>query len=147
MKHKNIFLSYRVRHFLRSFYDKIEPIMRQKGCEKMLRSNERIVYEMRGEDLIVRIKGEIDHHSAVLVRTGIDEEIMIRRPKQVLLELSSVDFMDSSGLGLIMGRYALIKQFGGTLSVLNPSLAVVKIMKLAGMERMVPIKKTKENQD
>ena len=147
MKHKNNFLSYRVRHFLRSFYDKIEPIMRQKGCEKMLRSNERIVYEMRGEDLIVRIKGEIDHHSAVLVRTGIDEEIMIRRPKQVLLELSSVDFMDSSGLGLIMGRYALIKQFGGTLSVLNPSFAVVKIMKLAGMERMVPIKKTKENKE
>ena len=113
----------------------------------MLRSNERIIYEERGEDLIVRIKGEIDHHSAVLVRTVIEEEIVIRRPKQVLLELSAVDFMDSSGLGLIMGRYALIKQFGGTLSVLNPSSAVVKIMKLAGMERMVPIKKTKEKKE
>ena len=113
----------------------------------MLRSNERITYEERGEDLIVRIKGEIDHHSAVLVRTGIDEEIIIKRPRQVLLELSAVDFMDSSGLGLIMGRYALVKQFGGTLSVLDPSAAVVKIMKLAGMERMIPIKKTKEKKE
>lgn len=113
----------------------------------MLRSNERITYEERGEDLIVHIKGEIDHHSAVLVRTGIDEEIIIKRPKQVLLELSAVDFMDSSGLGLIMGRYALVKQFGGCLCVLDPSAAVVKIMKLAGMERMIPIKKTKEKKE
>ena len=113
----------------------------------MIKKGGQITYEERPDALIVHIGGEIDHHSAVLVRTGIDEEIMIRRPKQVLLELSSVDFMDSSGLGLIMGRYALIKQFGGTLSVLNPSLAVVKIMKLAGMERMVPIKKTKENKE
>ena len=113
----------------------------------MLRSNERITYEERGEDLIVRIKGEIDHHSAVLARTGIDEEIIIKRPRQVLLELSAVDFMDSSGLGLIMGRYALVKQFGGSLCVLDPSAAVVKIMKLAGMERMIPIKKTKEKKE
>lgn len=110
----------------------------------MFRNGERVVYEMRGEDMLVHIKGEIDHHSAVLVRTGIDEEIVSNRPKQVLLELSSVDFMDSSGLGLIMGRYALMKQFGGSLSVLDPSPAVVRIMKLAGMERMVPIKRTKE---
>lgn len=110
----------------------------------MFRNGERVVYEMRGEDMLVHIRGEIDHHSAVLVRTGIDEEIVSNRPKQVLLELSSVDFMDSSGLGLIMGRYALMKQFGGSLSVLDPSPAVVKIMKLAGMERMVPIKRTKE---
>lgn len=110
----------------------------------MLRYGERITYEMRGEDMIVHVKGEIDHHSAVLVRTGIDSEITLKRPKRVLLELSLVDFMDSSGLGLIMGRYALTKQYGGELAVLDPSPAVVKIMKLAGMERMIPIKKTKE---
>ncbi len=113
----------------------------------MLRSSEKITYERRGEDLIVHIHGEIDHHSAVLVRTGIDEEIVISQPKQVLLELSAVDFMDSSGLGLIMGRYALVKHYGGTLSVLDPSPAVIKIMKLAGMERMIPIKKTKEKKE
>lgn len=93
--------------------------------------------------MVVHVSGEIDHHSAVAVRTGIDAEITAQRPSRVMLELSAVDFMDSSGLGLIMGRFALIKQYGGTLAVLDPSPAVVKIMKLAGMERMVSILRTK----
>ena len=112
----------------------------------MLRNGERVTFEVRGGDLVVHIKGEIDHHSAVLVRTGIDEKIIETRPQTVLLALGDVDFMDSSGLGLIMGRYALVKQYGGTLAVLDPSSAVIKIMKLAGLERMVPIKRTKENE-
>lgn len=112
----------------------------------MIRNGSQIVYETRGEVLVVRVGGEIDHHSAVSVRTGIDEKIMAERPQKVYLELSAVDFMDSSGLGLIMGRYALVKQYGGTLSVLDPSPAVVKIMKLAGMERMVSILRTKSKQ-
>ena len=110
----------------------------------MLRNGERVTYEVKNGDLVVHVKGEIDHHSAVLVRTGIDEEILAARAQTVLLELSAVDFMDSSGLGLIMGRFALVKQYGGVLAVLDPSPAVEKIMKLAGMERMIPIKRTKE---
>lgn len=110
----------------------------------MLCSGEKVTYEVQEDALLVRVRGEIDHHSAVLVRTGIDNEILAKRPNRVLLELSAVDFMDSSGLGLIMGRYALVKQYGGTLTVLNPSPAVIKIMKLAGMEKMIPIKQTKE---
>lgn len=113
----------------------------------MLRGGEKVSFEVREDRLIVHVSGEIDHHSAVIVRSSIDERILAERPHTVLLELSSVDFMDSSGLGLIMGRYALIKQFGGSLAVLDPSAAVLKIMKLAGMERMIPIKKTKEKKE
>lgn len=109
----------------------------------MIRNGSMIRYEVRGETLVVHVGGEIDHHSAVAVRTGIDAEIAAKRPSRVLLELSSVDFMDSSGLGLIMGRFALVKQYGGTLAVLDPSPAVIKIMKLAGMERMISILKSK----
>ena len=109
----------------------------------MIRNGGQVRYEVRGEALVIRIGGEIDHHSAVAVRTGIDERLMRDRPIKVMMELSGVDFMDSSGLGLIMGRYALVKQYGGTLSVLDPSPAVLKIIKLAGMERMVSILRTK----
>ncbi len=112
----------------------------------MLQKGERLDFERRVEALIVHIKGEIDHHSASLTRTGIDREILATRPEEVLLELSGVEFMDSSGLGLIMGRYALVSQYGGTLSVLDPSYAVIKMLKLAGMDRKIPIKKTKEIQ-
>lgn len=113
----------------------------------MLCNSEKVSYEVREGALLIRVRGEIDHHSAVLVRAGIDSEILAKRPQKVLLELSAVDFMDSSGLGLIMGRYALIKQYGGVLEVVNPSSAVVKIMKLAGMERIIPITQIKEKKE
>lgn len=102
-----------------------------------------VAYERQGDTLIVHVGGEIDHHSAVRVRTEIDERIIAERPVRVLLELSLVDFMDSSGLGLIMGRFALVRKFGGTLAVLDPSSAVMKMINLAGLERMVSILKTK----
>ena len=114
-----------------------------KGSENMIRNGSQVTYDVRGDTMIVHVGGEIDHHNAVMVRTGIDERIAVERPQKVMLELSSVDFMDSSGLGLIMGRYALVKQYGGTLAVLDPSPAVLKIIRLAGMERMVSILRTK----
>lgn len=118
---------------------------RGKEVRRMIRNASQIRYEMRGDSMIVHVGGEIDHHSAVAVRTGIDAEITEKRPSRVMLELSAVDFMDSSGLGLIMGRFALIKQYGGTLAVLDPSPAVLRIIKLAGMERMVSILRTKKS--
>ena len=111
----------------------------------MIKNGGQVTYVTKGDDLVVHVGGEIDHHSAVSVRTGIDQKIAAERPARVLLELSAVDFMDSSGLGLIMGRFALVKQYGGNLAVLDPSPAVVKIMKLAGMERMITIMRTKVN--
>ena len=111
----------------------------------MFKKGGQVSYEEKGEELVVHVGGEIDHHSAVEVRTEVDARIIATSPKRVLLELSAVDFMDSSGLGLIMGRFALVKQYGGTLAVLDPSPAVVKIMKLAGMERMITIMRTKVN--
>ena len=109
----------------------------------MLKKGGQVSYEEKGDTLVVHIGGEIDHHSAVQVRTEIDERIIATSPAKVLLELSHVDFMDSSGLGLIMGRFALQKKRGGTLALLDPSQAVMKMIKLAGMERMVSILKTK----
>ena len=110
----------------------------------MIKNGAQFTSERREDALVVHIRGEIDHHSAVEVRTGIDERILSDRPTRVMLELSAVDFMDSSGLGLIMGRFALVKQYGGTLCVLDPSPAVMKMIKLAGMDRMVTILRSKE---
>ena len=116
---------------------------KRKEVEVMIKNGGRVTYEWRGDAMIVSVGGEIDHHNAVSVRTGIDQRLAAERPAHVLLELSNVDFMDSSGLGLIMGRFALIKQYGGSFAVLDPSPAVVKIMKLAGMERMIRVMRSK----
>ena len=89
--------------------------------------------------MVVRINGEIDHHSAVEMRTGIDAELFERHPSKLILDLSGVDFMDSSGLGLILGRLANMRKVGGELVILNPNDGVMKILKLAGAERILKI--------
>ena len=95
--------------------------------------------EFTGEALKIKLRGEIDHHSAVAVRSAIDDMIRTKRPIRLVVDMSAVELMDSSGLGLIMGRYALMKEIGGQISVLDPSPRVEKIMSLAGMERIIKI--------
>lgn len=108
----------------------------------MVKEEKKFLYKIEDEVLEIKLMGEIDHHSAVSVRADIDGLIFDLRPKKVVLDLSEISFMDSSGLGLIMGRYALIKDFGGNLSLRAPTVAVMKILTLAGMERMIKIEKS-----
>jgi len=107
----------------------------------MINQDKLFTHELKDGILEVVLKGEIDHHSAVRVRAEIDDLIFETRPQRLVLDLSNISFMDSSGLGLIMGRYSLIKELGGTLSLRSPSSAVMKILSLAGMERIVKIEK------
>ena len=100
-------------------------------------------YEEIGLFLRIKLKGDIDHHSAVAVRSGIDTLLYKIRPRRLYLDLSGVDFMDSSGLGLIMGRYALMNEIGGDLVVAEPTAGVERVLKLAGLERVVRIERAK----
>lgn len=108
----------------------------------MVKEEKKFLYNVEDGALEIKLIGEIDHHSAVSVRSDIDGLIFESRPKKVVLDLSEISFMDSSGLGLIMGRYTLIKDLGGTLSLRAPTVAVMKILSLAGMERMIKIDKS-----
>ena len=89
--------------------------------------------------LTLTLSGEIDHHSAVRIRTEMDAKIYETRPAKTILDLSGIEFMDSSGLGLIMGRYALMQKLGGELTLRHPNERLVKIFELAGLGRMVKI--------
>ena len=90
-------------------------------------------FDFKDGILYVSLIGEINHHSAVFVRQEIDEKIQELRPQNLVLDLAGVPFMDSSGLGLIMGRYQRMQELGGTLTVANPSAEHKKIFKLAGL--------------
>ena len=89
--------------------------------------------------LFVRLKGDIDHHSAKSAREEIDRSIYRYLPETVIIDLEGIDFMDSSGLGLILGRFSVMKDIGGELVVINPNTGVMKILKLAGAERIIKI--------
>lgn len=105
----------------------------------MIKTNNTFRADFRDGTLHVVLEGEIDHHSAVGVRGEIDRMIYEKRPKRLELELSRIGFMDSSGLGLVMGRYSLIRDLGGEMVVQNPSAAIMRIFKLAGMDRLIRI--------
>ena len=92
--------------------------------------------------LVVMISGDIDHHSAKPLREEIDTNLYLYRAKTVIMDLRDVDFMDSSGLGLILGRYTKINDLGGRLIIANPDDNVSRILALAGTEKIITIKHT-----
>ena len=94
------------------------------------------------DTLTARLDGEIDHHTAKGLREKIDFEIENSSPKTLILDFSDVTFMDSSGIGLIMGRYKLMKASGGEVIIKNPSPNTLRVLKLAGMDRLAKIERT-----
>jgi len=94
--------------------------------------------EIKIEDkaLTACISGDIDHHSAVNLREAIDECVQIYKPQKLTIDLSKVSFMDSSGIGLIMGRYRIVTEFGGKLAITGASAINARMIKLAGLSRL-----------
>ncbi len=84
----------------------------------------------------VYLAGELDHHSAAPLRERVDSVIQERRPKTLVLDFSGIGFMDSSGIGFVMGRYRLMQAMGGKLLIKGASPRMEKVMRLAGLERL-----------
>ena len=99
----------------------------------------RFVTALEDGVLTVRVTGEIDHHSAPGIREEIDREMERLAPRRIRLDLKETDFMDSSGLGLILGRLRKTRERGIDFVLLNPSPAIRKILALAGMEQKIHI--------
>ncbi len=87
--------------------------------------------------ITVSLAGELDHHGAASVRQEIDALFENARPKKAVLCLKDVYFCDSSGLGLIMGRYKKARTLGAEFAVADPSAATERIMKLAGLGTVI----------
>ena len=102
----------------------------------MIQNGSQVSYEEHGDALVIRIRGEIDHHSAVSVRAGVDDVLAARQPERVFLDLSGVDFMDSSGLGLILGRLAVCRHFDCQMHLTGADERMLRIFRMAGLARV-----------
>ena len=100
------------------------------------RSAAQVAFSVEGATLTARVTGEIDHHAARRLRDAIDEEVFRTLPATLALDLSGVDFMDSAGLGLILGRLNLMTDRRGVLKLSGLRPAVARILLLAGVERL-----------
>ena len=88
---------------------------------------------------VALLSGEIDHHNAAEIRTKLDKYIISAQPKELVIDFKNITYMDSSGIGLIMGRSKLMRECGGDLVVRNPQSYIKRVMKLSGIERLVKI--------
>ena len=83
--------------------------------------------------------GEIDHHTAADMREKIDRAVESASPDELELDFREVTFMDSSGIGLVMGRYRLMQEIGGRVRVTNLASHLRKVMQLSGLDKLVDI--------
>ncbi len=100
--------------------------------------------ELENGVMTAYVIGEIDHHTAKMIRETIDPRVESARPRLLIIDFAGVGFMDSSGIGLIMGRFKLMRSIGGNMMVTNPTPYVTKMMRLAGLDRLSVIQSVNE---
>jgi stage II sporulation protein AA (anti-sigma F factor antagonist) len=95
--------------------------------------------ERIGTTLVVRLAGELDHHTAEVVRERVEADLDSGICKNMILSLEKLSFMDSSGLGVILGRYKRISQLGGKMSLCAVNDSLRKIFELSGILKILPV--------
>ncbi len=94
--------------------------------------------------LLVRLTGELDQCSASGIRRDLDQMLLDPRVRHLVIDLKDMPFMDSSGLGVILGRYRMMQERGGTVSLMHLSPQVKRVYDLSGMARIIPVVEEKE---
>lgn len=96
-------------------------------------------YEEKDKQLMVRITEEIDHHQTEKLRRNVDYEIQRRMPRKVIFDFNSVLFMDSAGIGMIIGRYKTCSAYGSTMEIHNANSKIKRILDMSGVSKIIPI--------
>lgn len=89
--------------------------------------------------LVFKITDEIDDHSVQMIRRKADYEIERYMPKRVVFDFDSVTFMDSAGIGFIIGRYKFANMVGAKLEVANLTQSVKRIFEMSGILKLIPV--------
>ncbi|MDF2547105.1 anti-sigma F factor antagonist [Anaerosolibacter sp.] len=97
----------------------------------------RLSFENINKGLVIKLDGELDHHTAEEIRDEIDREIEHYGAKNIIFDLSGMNFMDSSGIGVIIGRYKKVSKMGGEVAVVNINSRVERIFKMSGLFNIV----------
>ena len=98
-----------------------------------------ITYDKETRLLKLEMTEEIDHCVAEKIRSRADFEIQEHIPKKVLMDFENVSFMDSAGIGMILGRYKTAKLVGDTLNLSNVNPTIKKVLEMSGVLKIIPI--------
>ena len=95
-----------------------------------------LVLKTHGDELSAFLSGELDEHSASHVRKKLDEAISDGKIKRIVFDLKDVSFMDSSGIGVILGRCKKLMDRGGGMNVVNAQRSVEKVLRMSGVYKL-----------
>ena len=98
---------------------------------------EEISYYMEEETLVVELGKELDHHNARNIREKADESIIKGGIKRIIFDFAGTNFMDSSGIGVIMGRQTIMDSIGGRVFVRNMNKEIERIFLISGLHKLV----------
>lgn len=98
--------------------------------------------EVKDKNLIVRFYGELDHHITEKARLLIDKKYQDKDIKNMVLDLTQLSLMDSSGIGLIMGRYRNIVEKKGQLVLISSNSYVDRIIRMSGLKKIIEVYST-----
>ena len=98
-----------------------------------------ITVTIRKKALIVSLSGELDHHTAKDVKNLIEEVIKNRGVVNLIFDFTNLTFMDSSGIGVVIGRYKLIRSLGGKVTIASPARNVKKLLSMSGINKIIEI--------
>lgn len=96
-----------------------------------------IKFTKEERNLIIKINGEIDHHTAEEVRTKVDNEYSRSNSKNIIFDFSGITFMDSSGIGMVIGRYKATEKQGGKVVVCSISGDAKRIFNISGLQKII----------
>ncbi|SKA88296.1 anti-anti-sigma regulatory factor, SpoIIAA [Clostridium sp. USBA 49] len=96
-------------------------------------------FQKQDEKLIVHMSGELDHHSAEEVRNKIDDRLDRDNIEKLILDFTNVTFMDSSGIGVVIGRYKKLSMKKGEVCITNVNNSVKRVFDLSGMFKIIKL--------
>lgn len=102
----------------------------------------RMEFRAVDQSLVVKLWGDLDLQTADGVRRALEGALEQSKAKDLYLDLSHVTFIDSSGLGMLLGRYKRVMRAGGVMGLINPLPVVRPILELSGLLKLMPVYET-----
>jgi len=96
-----------------------------------------IKYSKEKNTLVVKMYGDIDHHTSSEIKDKIDREFIRNNFKNILFDFSNVYFMDSSGIGMIIGRYKNVKAKGGNVMAIGIGKEIKRLFEISGLFKII----------
>ena len=104
-------------------------------CQETKKSD--IAYRVERNTLVITLGSELDHHSAEHIKNQSEYYLYKHQIRHIVFDFAKTNFMDSSGIGVIMGRYKTVRGLGGTIAVANVSEQLERIFVISGLHKLV----------